>query len=252
MGRYLAEDKSKVKPENETALQIAIDSCRREVYPIRAMEALDSRYSPTHELANAITHGAGAVLSVLGLVLLISCSASYGTVWHVTSSAIFGATMVLLYCSSTLYHSLRNETARRIFRKLDHASIFLLIAGTYTPVMLIPLRGPWGWSLFGVIWGLAIPGVILKFWYAGRFKKLSTALFLGMGWLIVIAAHPMLEHVRPGALILLAAGGLSYSVGSLFYLWKSLPYNHAIWHLFVLGGTSCHFFAVYSYLLPRA
>ncbi len=210
----------------------------------------DNSYCKREELANALTHGLGAVLSLAGLVLLVVYASLYGNAWHVTACSIFGASMVLLYTFSTLYHSPFAEPTKSLLRKIDHAAIFVLIAGSYTPFVLLPLRGPWGWSLFGIIWGLAIPGVILKFWFTGRFKKLSTALFLGMGWLIVIAARPMLREVPTGALVLLAAGGLSYSVGAIFYMWRRLPYNHALWHLFVLGGTTCHFFAVFSYLIP--
>lgn len=213
-------------------------------------QTADHSYSPGHELANTLTHGLGLLLSITGLVLLVVYASLFGNAWHITTGAIFGASMVLLYTASTLYHALRSPRAKQLLRKCDHAAIFVLIAGTYTPFMLLPLRGPWGWSLFGVIWGLAIPGVILKFWFTGRFRKLSTGLFLGMGWLIVIAVHPMLRQVPTGSLILLAAGGLSYTVGSVFYLWKRLPYNHAVWHLFVLGGTACHFFAVFSHLIP--
>lgn len=209
-------------------------------------------YSPGHELANSLTHGVGVLLSITGLVLMVVYASLFGDAWHITSSAIFGATMVLLYTASTLYHALRSPEAKRMLRKFDHAAIFLLIAGTYTPFLLLPLRGAWGWSLFGVIWGLAIPGIVLKFWFAGRFRKTSTALFLGMGWLIIIALHPMLRTVPSGALVLLGAGGLCYSFGSIFYLWRRLPYNHALWHLFVLGGTACHFFAVFRYLIPGA
>lgn len=216
------------------------------------MTATERSYSPGHELANAITHGIGAALSLVGLILLIVYAGRYGTAWHLTACTIFGTSMVLLYTSSTLYHSKFSQSSKDLLRKFDHAAIFILIAGTYTPFMLIPLRGPWGWSIFGVIWGLAIPGIILKFKYAGRYKKISTALFLGMGWLIIVAARPMLQHVPTGALVLLAAGGLSYSVGAIFYLWRQLPYNHALWHLFVLGGTTCHFFAIFSYLIPSA
>jgi hemolysin III len=211
-----------------------------------------SGYSPGEELANALTHGIGLALSIAGLVVLVSLSAARGDVWGVVSTAVFGATLVLLYLTSTLYHSLRGEQLKRLLRKFDHAAIFLLIAGTYTPFLLVNLRGPWGWSLLGVIWALAVAGVVVKFWLAGRFKLGSTLLYLGMGWLIVIALRPMLRTVPEGALWLLLAGGLCYSAGTVFYLWKRLPYHHAVWHLFVLGGSACHFFAVFAAVIPRA
>ncbi len=209
-------------------------------------------YTPGEELANALTHGLGLALSIAGLAVLVTLAAWRGDVWGVTSTAIFGATLVVLYTSSTLYHSMRGAPVKRLLRKFDHAAIFLLIAGTYTPFLLVNLRGPWGWSLLGVIWGLAVAGVVLKFWLAGRFKLGSTLLYLGMGWLIVIALRPMLRTVPENALWLLLAGGLCYSVGTVFYLWKKLPYHHAVWHLFVLGGSVCHFFAVFAAVIPRA
>lgn len=209
-------------------------------------------YTPREELANALTHGLGLALSIAGLAVLVTLAAWRGDVWGVTSTAIFGVTLVTLYTSSTLYHSLRGAQVKRLLRKFDHAAIFLLIAGTYTPFLLVNLRGPWGWSLLGVIWGLAAAGVVLKFWLAGRFKLGSTLLYLGMGWLIVIALRPMLRTVPENALWLLLAGGLCYSVGTVFYLWKKLPYHHAVWHLFVLGGSVCHFFAVFTAVIPRA
>lgn len=207
-------------------------------------DAAPSAYSPAEELANALTHGVGVALSVAALVVLVTLTSLHGDAWSVTATSIFGTTLVLLYTSSTLYHSFRGERMKRLLRKFDHASIFLLIAGTYTPFLLVNLRGPWGWSLFGVIWGLAVAGVVLKFWLAGRFRLASTLLYVGMGWLVVIALRPMLAAVPHSALWLLLAGGLCYTLGSVFYLWKRLPYHHAVWHLFVLGGSACHFFAV--------
>jgi hemolysin III len=209
-------------------------------------------YTSAEELANAATHGFGLALSIAGLATLVAWAVVRADAWTVTSAAIFGATLVLLYTTSTLYHSLPGEGRKRLLRKFDHAAIFLLIAGTYTPFLLVNLRGPWGWSLFGVIWALAVAGVVLKFWLAGRFKLGSTLLYLGMGWLIMIALRPMLRTVPEEALWLLLAGGLSYSAGTVFYLWKRLPYHHAVWHLFVLGGSVCHFFAVWAAIIPRA
>lgn len=207
-------------------------------------------YSPGEELANRLTHGIGAAFSVVGLVLMVVFSARYGDAWQVVSTAIFGATLVLLYTSSTLYHSFTTERTRVLLRKFDHAAIFLLIAGSYTPFVLVTLRGPWGWSLFGVVWTMAVAGVALKFWYAGRYKLLSTLLYVGMGWLVLIAIKPLVAALPTGGMKLLVAGGLCYTGGAVFYLWRRLPYNHAIWHLFVLGGSACHWAAVFCYVVP--
>ncbi len=203
------------------------------------------------ELANALTHGVGAALSVAGLAVLVTLTGLHGDAWRVTATAIFGATLVLLYTSSTLYHSFRGERVKRLLRKFDHASIFLLIAGTYTPFLIVNLRGPWGWSLFGVIWALAVAGVAMKFWFAGRFRVVSTLLYVGMGWLVLIVLRPLSSVVSSLALWLLVAGGFAYTLGAVFYLWKRLPYHHAIWHLFVLAGSACHFFAVLAAVMPR-
>ncbi len=211
-----------------------------------------SVYPPQEELANRLTHGAGALLSVAGLVLMVVFSALHGTVWHVVSTAIFGATLVLLYSASTAYHSVRGARWRALLQKFDHAAIFLLIAGTYTPFVLGPLRGAWGWSLFGVIWGLAVTGVVLKFWLAGRFDVLSTAIYLIMGWLVIIAAKPLFDALPIGGIWLLVAGGLCYTFGTIFYLWEKLPFNHAVWHVWVLAGSACHWTAVFGYVIPSA
>ena len=213
---------------------------------------MPAAYTAREELANSLTHGLGAVLSVAGLVLLVVFAARHGDAWHVVSTAIFGSTLVLLYTASTLYHSLRGERLKQRLQKFDHAAIFLLIAGTYTPFVLVPLRGPWGWSLFGIVWGLAIVGVALKFWFAGRFKLVSTLIYIGMGWLVVIAIKPLMAALPAGGVKLLVAGGLCYTGGAVFYLWKRLPYHHAVWHLFVLGGSACHWAAVFCYVVPAA
>jgi hemolysin III len=215
-------------------------------------KSVTTAYTPGEELANALTHGVGVALSVAGLAVLVTLASLRGDAWGITSTAIYGTTLVLLYTASTLYHSFRAEAAKRLLRKFDHAAIFLLIAGTYTPFLLVSIRGPWGWSLFGVIWGLAIAGVAAKFWLTGRFRLLSTLLYLGMGWLVVVALRPMLQSVPPTGMWLLLAGGLSYTLGTIFYAWKRLPYHHAIWHMFVLGGSACHFFAVFVSVVPPA
>jgi len=206
-------------------------------------------YPPREELANRLTHGLGAALSTAGLVLLVFFSSRQGDARQVVSSAIFGTALVLLYTSSTLYHSFRNERLRQLLQKFDHAAIFLLIAGTYTPFSLVTLRGPWGWSLFGVVWGLAIAGVVLKFWFAGRFRLGSTLLYVGMGWLVMVAIKPLMAALPAGGLKLLVAGGFCYTGGAAFYLWKRLPFHHAIWHLFVLAGSACHWVAVFVYVV---
>ena len=213
---------------------------------------MPAAYPPREELANSLTHGLGAGLSVAGLVLLVVSSSRFGNAWHVVSTAIFGTTLVLLYTSSTLYHSFRGAQIKQVLRKLDHAAIFLLIAGTYTPFVLVTLRGPWGWSLFGVVWGLAIIGVALKFWFAGRYRLVSTLIYLGMGWLVMVAIKPLMAALPSGGLTLLVAGGLCYTGGAAFYLWKRLPYQHALWHLFVLGGSACHWTAVFLHVVPRS
>ena len=209
-------------------------------------------YTPGEEFANALTHGLGVALSVAGLAVLVTLTSLRGDAWRIVATAVFGATLVLLYTASTLYHCFRGERLKRLLRKFDHAAIFLLIAGTYTPFLLVSLRGPWGWSLFGVIWALAVAGVTMKFWFTGRFKVVSTLLYLAMGWLVVIALRPMAHTVAPAGLWLLLAGGLCYTVGTVFYIWKRLPYHHAVWHLFVLGGSTCHFFAVFVAAVPHA
>jgi hemolysin III len=208
------------------------------------MSAAAPAYTPREEFFNAFTHAIGVALSVAGLAWLVTWSSLRGTAWHIVSAAVFGATLVLLYTASTLYHSFRDAGVKRVLRKFDHAGIFLLIAGTYTPFALVSLRGPWGWSLFGVTWGLAVVGIALKFWFTGRFRGLSTAIYVGMGWIVLVAARPMLAAVPAAGLWLLLAGGLCYTGGTVFYLWRRLPYHHAIWHLCVLGGSVCHFFAV--------
>ena len=209
---------------------------------------MSATYTAREELANSVTHGVGTMLSIAGLVALVVTSARGGDAWQVTSSAVFGTTLVLLYTASTLYHALPGDALKRLLRKFDHAAIFLLIAGTYTPFLLVTLRGAWGWSLFGVVWGMAIAGVILKFWYAGRFKVLSTGVYLAMGWLVVIAFKPLLAALPTGGMAWLIAGGACYTLGSAFYLWRKLPYHHAVWHLWVLAGSVCHWVAVFGWV----
>ena len=204
------------------------------------------------ELANSVTHGLGAVLSVLALVLLVVLAALHGTARHVVGSAIFGATLVLLYTMSTLYHALRNPRAKRVFKILDHSAIYLLIAGTYTPFCLATLRGGWGWSLFGVVWGLAAAGVAFKTVFTGRFELLSTAVYLAMGWMVMVAAVPLWRALPAPGLAWLMAGGACYTLGVAFYAWRRLRFHHAVWHLFVLGGSLCPVVAVLGSVIPAA
>jgi hemolysin III len=216
------------------------------------MSAMDvpGKYSVCEEIANSITHGLGMVLSVVGLVLLLVLASRYGDAWHIVGCGIYGATLLLLYTASTLYHGITRPRAKQVLRILDHSAIFLLIAGTYTPFTLVNLRGPWGWSLFGTIWSLALLGIILEMTPWRRFRVISILLYVGMGWAVVVAAKPLLNTVALPGLILLLAGGLAYTVGIVFYVWRNLPHHHAIWHLFVLSGSVLHFFAVLFFVIP--
>lgn len=208
-------------------------------------------YSVAEEVAHAITHGVGAIASIVGLVFMVIWAVSYGDTWHVVAASIYGASLILLYLASTLYHAFPWPRVKRFFQHMDHAAIYVLIAGTYTPFALINLRGPWGWTLLGVVWGIAILGVVLELALEQRKKWLSLSLYLGLGWMAVIAIQPMLSNVDTGGLMLLLAGGLAYSLGVFFYVWKSLKYHHAIWHMFVLAGSVLHFFSIFYYVLPH-
>ena len=211
---------------------------------------MSNHYSPKEEIAHAVTHGIGVLLSISGLAVLVTFSSLYGDIWHIISTSIYGATLILLYTASTLYHSISHEKAKQILQRLDHAAIFLLIAGTYTPFTLVNLRGNWGWTLFGLVWCIALVGIALELFVQKRNKRLSISLYLGLGWLVLIAIKPMLTSVEAGGLLLLLAGGLCYSLGVIFYVWKKLTYHHAIWHLFVLTGSALHFFSVLFYVIP--
>lgn len=211
-----------------------------------------SRYSPAEEIANSITHGVGIVLSIAGLAILTAFASVFGDAWHIVSCSVYGTTLILLYTASTLYHGIPLPHVKPVLRFLDHAAIFLLIAGTYTPFTLVNLRGPWGWSLFGTIWGLALIGILLQKILMRCHPLISALPYLGMGWAVVVAIRPLLHSVAPVGLILLAAGGAAYSLGSIFYVWKRLPFSHAIWHVFVLAGSICHFFAILFYVIPLA
>ncbi|MEJ2368674.1 MAG: hemolysin III family protein [Acidobacteriota bacterium] len=204
------------------------------------------------EIVNSVTHGVGLGLAITGLVVLVTLSALYSSPWAVVGSSIYGATLVILYSASTVYHSLKKGRAKRFFRILDHVSIYLLIAGTYTPLTLVNLRGAWGWTLFGVIWGLAFLGIFLKTTLGHRIRVLSPILYLIMGWLAVVALHPLMLTVPHPGLVLLFAGGAAYTAGVIFFaLDTKVPYFHGIWHLFVLAGSVLHFFAIMVAILPH-
>jgi hemolysin III len=207
-------------------------------------------YEPKEEIANAITHGIGALLSLAGLVLLIVFASIKGTAWHVVSFTVYGVSMLLLYSCSTLVHSFKEGKVKDLFEIFDHSSIYIYIAGTYTPFMLIAARGPLGWSLFGIVWGIAIVGVVFKAFFVKRFLFMSTIFYLIMGWLIVLAWGPLTAAIPAPGITLLVIGGILYSLGTIFYVWRGFPYHHAIWHLFVLAASIVHFFAILLYLLP--
>ena len=206
------------------------------------------RETPREELANSLTHGLGIALSIVALVFMVF--AAKGDPVRLTSVSIFGTTLILLYSSSTLYHSLSGHRAKAFFRWLDHACIYLLIAGSYTPLTLVTLSGPRGWTLLGVVWFLALTGVIVKAVFTRRKDHwISTLLYVAMGWLVLLVMGPMTKVLPSAGIWWLVAGGCSYTFGTLFYAWKKLPFNHAIWHLFVLGGSTCHVIAVVVYIL---
>jgi hemolysin III len=207
-----------------------------------------SFYTKGEEIANAISHGLGAILSITALVLLIVMACKYGDAWHIVSFSIFGASLVILYLESTLYHSITNIKAKKIFRIFDHSSIFLLIAGTYTPFTLTVLRGALGWTIFGVIWSLTILGIVIKCLWLDRYDKLSTLLYVLMGWMIIISIKTLWLSVPHICILFLVLGGIIYTLGALLFHFDNIPYNHAIWHFFVIGGSVCHFFSV-IYLL---
>ncbi len=208
-----------------------------------------NRYSPAEEIANSVTHAFGVVLSVTALVFLTVLAGRSGDIWRIVSLVIYGLTLVIMYTSSTLYHGFQSPGAKKIFRHLDHSSIYLLIAGTYTPFTLVNLRGPWGWTLFGLVWTAAFAGLFMTVAGFGRSRILASFIYIGMGWLVLIAIKPLIDVIPMGGVAWLLAGGLFYTFGVAFYIWRSLPFNHAVWHLFVLGGSMCHFFAVLFYVV---
>jgi hemolysin III len=200
------------------------------------------------EIANAITHGIGFLLSIPALVMLIIFAVERGTAWHIVSFTIFGVSMLLLYLFSTMLHSFKPSKAKNIFAILDHSAIYVLIAGTYTPLMLVSLRNTLGWTLFGIIWGLAIIGIVFKCYFVQRYQIVSTLFYVIMGWLVIIAIKPLYLSLSGAGFRLLLTGGILYSIGAIFYVWNKLPYNHAIWHLFVLAGSGFMYFCVLFYV----
>ncbi len=202
-------------------------------------------------LANSITHGVGAALAIAGAVYLIAVS-TRGSAWVVVSCSIFAGTLVLVYVCSTLYHSLVRTRARHVFHVLDHGAIYLLIAGTYTPFTLVSLRGPAGWTLFGIVWTLAIAGVVFKSFAVGRFAVASVVVYLFQGWVVIFAVRPLMHAISPQGLMWLGAGGLAYTLGIVFFALDRTPYLHAAWHLFVLAGSVAHYVAILFYVVPQA
>lgn len=209
------------------------------------------QYSSREEILHSASHGVGLLLSIAGLILLLDLALVRGDARLVTACGVFGVTLILLYLASTLYHGISNAEAKRVLRMLDHSAIYLLIAGTYTPFTLVSLGGTQGWVLFGVVWGLAILGILLKIFAMGRFRWLSIVLYLGMGWLALVALEPMIAAVGPAGMWLVFLGGMAYTSGVIFYVLRR-PYCHAIWHGFVLAGSILHFFAVLLYVIPAA
>ena len=214
--------------------------------------AVVPRYSFGDELASSIIHGIGIVLSIAGLATLVALAALHGDALAVIACAVFGTSLVLLYTASTLYHSISVAAAKPTLRALDHIAIYVLIAGTYTPFTLIALPGPWGWSLFAAVWTLALAGSALELGLLKRYHKLAVLLYVGMGWIGMIAFKPLSTHLQAGGMWLLIGGGVAYTLGVPFYLWRRLPYHHALWHVFVLAGSVLHFLAVLLYVLPDA
>jgi hemolysin III len=218
-----------------------INNLRKESYSLKTQTLGE-------EITSSITHGVGIGLSIAALVILVVLASRRGDAWRIVSFSIYGASLILLYMSSTLYHSFVNPKIKKIFRIIDHSAIYLLIAGTYTPVTLTLMRGAWGWTLFGLAWGMAIGGIIITALLLDKLKSLLVLSYVAMGLLVVIAIKPMIEMVPRGMITWLFIGGACYLLGIIFYLWKKLPYHHPIWHIFVLGGSISHFLGILFYL----
>lgn len=207
------------------------------------------KFSIREEIANAVIHGIGALLSIVALVLLVVFSAINKQPWSIFSSIIYGSSLIILYSASTLYHSFQNKKVKELFEIFDHSAIYILIAGTYTPFALITLNGRLGWILFSVVWILAAIGILFKIFFVKKFMILSTLLYIAMGWLVVFAMGPLVENLDFWGLFWLVIGGVLYTLGTIFYIWRKIPYHHAIWHLIVLAGSICHFFSVFFYVI---
>ena len=233
----LSRQEKKQKKEKKAAL--ALRKKRRQ-----ADFDITSQYSLGEEIFNSVSHGVGGLLAIAGTVVLIVFAAIYSNAWGVVSSAIYGASLIILYTMSTLYHAITNTTAKKFFRIMDHNTIFFLIAGTYTPVTLVPLRGKIGWVLFGIVWGAAIVGIVLNSIDLEKFKKPSVICYIAMGWVVLFAVKPMLANVNALSLWLLLIGGVFYTVGVLFYSHKEKKYFHSVWHLFTIAGSVFHYFSV--------
>jgi hemolysin III len=209
-----------------------------------------SHYSVAEERVNILSHALGFVLSIVALVLLVRHASINGDVWHVVSFSVFGVSLMILYAASTVYHSAKNIQFRKKMRIVDHASIYILIAGTYTPFTLVILSGFSGWMIFGITWGMAVVGVVLKLFYTGKYDAVSTLMYVFMGWIIVFAIEPLIDNLSSDGLFWLVAGGMAYTTGAILYSIKKIKFNHAIFHVFVLAGSFCHFVSVYFYILP--
>jgi len=208
-------------------------------------------YSTLEEKINIISHAVGVILSIVALVLLVTQASLHGNVWHIVSFSIFGSSLIILYAASTFYHSAKKPALRNRLNIIDHAAIYVLIAGTYTPFTLVTLSGSLGWVIFGISWGLALTGIILKLFFTGKYDLISTIMYVLMGWIIVFAIKPLINNLPFEGLLWLFAGGIFYTFGAILYSIKKIKFNHAIFHIFVLSGSFCHFMTVFCYVLPR-
>ena len=216
---------------------------------MKETEAIKS-YSPIEEKININSHAVGFILSLIASVLLVTHASLHGNVWHVVSFSIFGASLIILYIASTFYHSAGKPELRSRLRIIDHASIYVLIAGTYTPFTLVTLKGPIGWLIFVITWGMALTGIILKLFFTGKYKLISTLMYVFMGWVIIFAIKPLINNFPLEGLLWLIAGGMAYTIGAILYSMKKIKFNHAIFHIFVFIGSFSHFVAVFFYVLP--
>ena len=209
-----------------------------------------SNQTKTEEILNTITHAIGIGLSITALVLLVVYASIEGSAIKIVSFSVYGVSLIVLYSMSTIYHLVTTDRFKKFFQLMDHASIYLLIAGSYTPIMLIAVQGAWGWSLFGVLWGLAVIGIFFKLKFVGKYEVVSTVIYLFMGWIVAIFSWPILTYLSTMSMVWLFIGGGAYSIGTIFFLWEKLPFHHSLWHLFVLGGSISHFFCFFFHILP--